>query len=536
MMQYILECLAFQLAFLLIYDVFLKHETFFQWNRAYLISTYLFSLILPYVKVEAFKSTAPDYGYPAYLWASETIVIQSTNQNPGFAWSWSKGILFGGMFLAALFFTYKMLQLYRLRSKGRVIKFSDFTQIILPNSSVAFSFFKSIFMGEKVVQSEHKNIIDHELVHIRQKHTYDLLFFELMRIIGWFNPLVYVYQSRVAELHEFIADSKVAKIDRSAQYEILLSQVFQTQNISFINQFFNSSLIKKRIVMLTKKKSKSIFKLKYLALLPLIIGMLFYTSCEQDQFSSESWQDTITVGDIENLTAGEEKEVFSKLFKYAGQDVDWSLTLSDNQSRVEFAKPASEGSTISGPNGVPLKAQMTITSKVLKEDFNLFDAKLKSVLLQGDGDMVPFAVVEVVPIFPGCENVANPRACFQQMMQKHIGKHFRYPEKAYKEGIEGRVAIMFTINKYGAVVNIKQRGPSKILEDETKRIIEQLPLFTPGMMDGKPVNVPFSIPVNFKLQQSSSDMSSSAAPNKLRFGSNQEDALITINGQRKFKS
>ena len=120
-------------------------------------------------------------------------------------------------------------------------------------------------------------------MHIKQGHTWDLLFFELMRIIGWFNPLVYVYQSRTAELHEFIADAHVGKDFKSEHYQQLLSQVFQTEHISFINQFFTQSLIKKRIVMLQKSKSKKVWQLKYLLLVPVVLGMLFYTSCELEK-------------------------------------------------------------------------------------------------------------------------------------------------------------------------------------------------------------------------------------------------------------
>ncbi len=284
MIQYILECVAFQLVFLIIYDFFLKRETFFQWNRAYLIGTYILSLLLPWIKIEAFKTAVPKgfYVYPEYLWGTNDALVVVAKNSSGLSISWEQGLLFGGMLLAALLFGFKMLQIYRLRRKGEIQFFKDFTRIVISNSHVAFSFFKSIFLGDRIMEKEHDNIIEHELVHIRQRHTYDLLFFELMRIVGWFNPLVYVYQNRISELHEFIADAQVAKSDKAEQYELLLSQVFQTKNISFINQFFNSSLIKKRIVMLTKERSKTVYRLKYVLLLPLVLGMLIYTSCQRD--------------------------------------------------------------------------------------------------------------------------------------------------------------------------------------------------------------------------------------------------------------
>ncbi|MDG1571007.1 energy transducer TonB [Robiginitalea sp. M366] len=113
---------------------------------------------------------------------------------------------------------------------------------------------------------------------------------------------------------------------------------------------------------------------------------------------------------------------------------------------------------------------------------------------------VPFAVIENVPVFPGCENASDKKACFNEMMQKHIRKNFRYPEIAQEMGIQGRVAVMFTIQKDGSIGNIRMRGPDKNLEAEALRIIEKLPKMTPGKQRGRPVRVPFSIPIMFKLQ------------------------------------
>lgn len=113
---------------------------------------------------------------------------------------------------------------------------------------------------------------------------------------------------------------------------------------------------------------------------------------------------------------------------------------------------------------------------------------------------VPFAQVENVPIFPGCENASDPRACFQENIQRHISKNFRYPQKAQEKNIQGRVSILFLIDAEGNITNIAKRGPDKSLEDEAERIISKLPKMKPGNHQGKNVNVPFSIPVTFKLK------------------------------------
>ena len=115
---------------------------------------------------------------------------------------------------------------------------------------------------------------------------------------------------------------------------------------------------------------------------------------------------------------------------------------------------------------------------------------------------VPFAVIEDVPIFPGCERVkkSERRDCFQEKMNKHIRKNFRYPEIAQEMGIQGRVYVNFIIAKDGKITNIRMRGPDKNLENEAQRIISRLPSMIPAKQRGRPVRVPFSIPITFRLQ------------------------------------
>lgn len=111
-----------------------------------------------------------------------------------------------------------------------------------------------------------------------------------------------------------------------------------------------------------------------------------------------------------------------------------------------------------------------------------------------------FTAVEDKPVFPGCENASDKYDCFQEMMQKHIRKNFRYPEPAINMNQQGKVYVQFTIQKDGSIDGITLRGPHKILEEEAARIISKLPKMIPGKQRGTPVKVPFSIPINFMLQ------------------------------------
>ncbi|WP_425234686.1 energy transducer TonB [Ulvibacterium sp.] len=116
---------------------------------------------------------------------------------------------------------------------------------------------------------------------------------------------------------------------------------------------------------------------------------------------------------------------------------------------------------------------------------------------------VPFAVIENVPIFPGCENMTTNeerKACFQKKIQEHVIKQFKYPATAAELGIQGRVFVQFVIDTKGYITGVRTRGPDSNLEKEASRIIASLPQMTPGMQRGRAVKVPYSIPVNFVLR------------------------------------
>lgn len=115
---------------------------------------------------------------------------------------------------------------------------------------------------------------------------------------------------------------------------------------------------------------------------------------------------------------------------------------------------------------------------------------------------LPFAVIEDIPLFPGCEDVVKKERmdCFNAKMAEHIKKNFHYPKKALNRNIQGRVSVQFIIDKEGNVVDVQTKGADPILQTEARRIFSLLPKFEPGKLRGKPVNVRYAVPLNFKLQ------------------------------------
>lgn len=172
--------------------------------------------------------------------------------------------------------------------------------------------------------------------------------------------------------------------------------------------------------------------------------------------------------------------------------------------------------TINLPPPPPPKIQTPPVIEIVPDDPDIEDSVIASTETDHTMEIVPIDDIEVIdeepeekitwisveeaPVFPGCENEKDKRACFQEMMQKHIRKNFRYPEIAQEMGLQGRVSLMFTIQKDGSINGVRMRGPHEVLETEAARIISKLPTMTPGKQRGNPVKVPFSIPITFRLQ------------------------------------
>ncbi|MCX2678783.1 TonB family protein [Galbibacter sp. EGI 63066] len=469
MLNYIIQTLAFQLLFLVIYDFFLKKETFFNWNRAYLLLTPVLSLALPFIKLESLKTTVSEnyiFLLPEVVVGSgaETVTKTATSWLPDWtAWEWT---LFSGGVLSALWFGYKLIQIIQLKRSGKIHYFKDYTRVEVPKEDTAFSFFQNIFLGKKLMEKEHTHIIDHELVHVKEKHTWDLLFFELLRIVFWFNPLVYIYQNRITELHEFIADAKTVKNNKKEHCKLLLQEAFQTENISFVNQFFNHSLIKKRIVMIQKSKSKKVWQLKYLMLVPLVAGMLFYTSCEKET----------PVAEEKNISLEDRIQELETLLK----DNEIELT-AEEKARI-----------------------LSLPSLVEKPEAGILE------VLEGKevkpGTDIPFAVIEDKPMFEKCKGIPNEQqfACFKENLDQHVIRTFIYPEEAQEQGEQGRVYVNFRINTDGTVTILNTRAPSESLDAEARRIINTLPTLNPGRdKNGTPQPVTFAYPIVFKLSDDS---------------------------------
>jgi bla regulator protein BlaR1 len=466
MIHYILQIVVFQLVFLVLYDLFLKRETFFNANRLYLVFTPLLSFVLPLIKIPAFQQAIPEQytvTLPAVLISENASAVtkNASDAATSFSFQW-EFVWYLGMAVAAVLFLYKLFRILRMKRIGKCIKDRNFEVIELPDTDTAFTFLNTVFLGANLSEAKKESILEHERVHIRERHSLDLLWFEFLRIIFWFNPLVYLFQKRIILLQEYIADARVvASKGRSAYYEELLSQVFNTDNFSFVNTFFNHSLIKNRILMLQKSKSGKIAQLRYLLLIPMILGMLLYSSCSNDTAAAKA--------DSES---------------------------SDIIRTIEQLKEA-----------IAAKGEVSEEEAAAIEEFRLLTNEA------GEKDMhfgqdphekeIPFFAIQQPPTFPECSgDDEGLKACTTKKINEHIGNEFN-TKLANEEDLSGRqrISVQFKIDLDGNVVNIKARAAHPALEAEAERVIASLPKMIPAVHDGKKTAVIYSVPIVFEIEE-----------------------------------
>jgi hypothetical protein len=494
MMVYFIKVVAFQLLFLVGYDLFLKKETFFNWNRVYLIFSSLISFVLPFIKLESLQDVVPQ---EYIILLPELVLTPQVAVAPiEPTWNW---FLIIGIAVSSILFIYKITQLVKLRFKGHFVKHENYTLVIIPKSTLAFSIFRYVFIGEEINKAKLEDILQHELVHIREKHSLDLLYFEILRILCWFNPLVYIYQKRISEIHEYIADASVVQNkNKSDYYEKLLAEVFQTQQFSFTNQFFKKSLIKKRIIMLTKQKSREILKLKYLVLVPMLVLALLYTSCE----------DTTISDTAENVEATKKLEKEAKLEDLYQQYHAIRNNVEDGKSLTQ-AQIEAQTQIIR-----EIMALLYDDDKYLSKEFTpqLYEDFLKNNkgfdphYEELQKEVVPFSQIDIAPIYPGCEGEstsAGIRKCLSMNVTRFVNKNFNM-KLVDQSGLKGRQKIFakFVIDKSGSITDIDVRAPHPDLASHVEDILNLLPkMIKPGMKDGKPVDVTYTLPIVFQLAQ-----------------------------------
>lgn len=271
-LRYLAEANLYLCIFYAGYRLLLQRETFYQLSRIYLLFTATVSFVIPLVQIGILK---PSVSYPEIVVLHRQLSGSAPAVLPRFEWQQAVFITYLlGALAGAILLVTKLISLYRFSRKGIRVSGDGCNLVRLAELDSAFSFFNYLFIGEAVAGEE--TVIRHEMVHIRQKHSADVIFIELLKVICWFNPVIYLLRNSLKAVHEYIADAQTAgSRGNSLQYaEFLVSRAYCGVAPAITHSFFNKNLLKNRIMKLHQKPSGKLARLKYLVLLPLCAGLL----------------------------------------------------------------------------------------------------------------------------------------------------------------------------------------------------------------------------------------------------------------------
>ena len=435
MIAWILKTALLLAGFYSFFMLFMRKTTLFRLNRVILLTGTVLCLLLPLVRINVeLSGQLTDYLLVRMVLPETVVGGEGVTNAAAGGWDW-KALLYGvytAGFTAVLISA--AVSLCRIRKVIRKYKGVRYCYDgkrcavlhVVENDMPSFSFMSHVVISRSDFGS-HSEILIHECMHVRARHSVDMVFMSMVCALQWFNPLVWIMRSEIRIMHEYEADEAVLKqgID-AVQYQLLLVRKAVGDSCFLLASSFSHSKLKNRIAMMKKIKTTKWAALAYIACIPMLLSAMSFNAAE----------DT-----AESVPADE---------SLGGAAV--------------YAVEAPESAD-------------TLDDKV----YGYMDE-----------------VLDVPPEFNGGKAVEE--------FPKWVYSRLTYPDDARNAGMQGRVIVQFQINKDGSVSDINLlEGVCESIDNEVIRVVSESPDWTPGYVDGKPVNVTYAFPVLFQLRGGDSD-------------------------------
>jgi BlaR1 peptidase M56/TonB-dependent Receptor Plug Domain len=320
---YLLKSMIYAGIFFGYYSLFLKNTIYHSYNRYYLLASMALSVVFPCVTITYSPISKEQVAAnPAlkYLMYGSTAPVQETH----IPWDLiAMGVI---SVLLLSYLAYSVLRIFRLKAIHSKTQMGEFTFIETDLEEAPFSFFSNLFW-KKSISIEEENgqkMLHHELVHIRQKHTWDRLFSQFICAIFWMNPFNWIMQKELQNIHEFIADRDAVGTGEVDAFAKMLLQTYYGNHFLNPSHSFYYSSIKRRIIMLTTSKTPKYAYLRKVAVLPLfaisLILISFQLSAQKPKSKKEeAAQFTITMRS--DSTTFSDPKTGKKVFTVATRDM-----------------------------------------------------------------------------------------------------------------------------------------------------------------------------------------------------------------------
>ena len=445
-------CLAL---FYLFHKLLMSRDTFHAFNRFAILSMMLLSLVLPLVHLSLGSEAGINRGTVALegLVAQTVAVDDGNGAGEGLTLT---QVLLAAYVLGVVLFVGKALlsvgSLLRLIRRARCVEVRNGIRIYTMQGDISpFSWFRYIIMSEMDWQENRREIVLHEMAHIRRCHSMDVAVCNMMIVFQWYNPAAWLLKRELQTVHEYEADEAVlsAGVDANHYQMLLIRKAVGERLFSMANNLNHNSL-KKRITMMKIKRTNPVQKAKIAFVLPL-------AAMTVAAFASQK---------VENLSekVEQESEVFS--------------SVSDNP----VVRAVGETASVAAVKVQEDKALEEASSMPMAKD----TAETKS------GKEFP-CIPETFPQFPG-----GHIALFE-----YLSKNIKFPKSKENEDVKVRVVTTFTVEKDGSITDAKiVRSQGEAFDNEALRVINGMPKWIPGMQNGKAVSVKYTLPITFSTTDS----------------------------------
>lgn len=536
----------------LAYRLLFVNSNRFKFNRIFLLTALLFSLVLPLVgllmglnapQIVAFRhSMFPGYTLNEIVITPDGPVatpIVDASSPAASTWYVSLWMVLGiiyliGVAVMAVLFIVKLVRLVVLIIRSPKCKMDGYTAVYTHKEQGSFSFFRYAFFPDENVSSD---IVRHEMSHIAHGHSWDILFVEIIMILQWFNPFIYFYKRELQSLHEYSADHDVVTsgVDKK-NYMMLILQQCTAVDFSSMSNNFSLILTKKRIKMITRNERAKRLWWRLLATIPVLAVLLIANARVSAQQVSKTDMNaneanTTDIADINVPKASNDSifDVVEVMPEFPGGMEKFMEYLSGNIKYPEEAKEKNisgkvfirfviekDGSindvqvlrgigggcdeeAVRVVKGMPKWKPGMQKGKPVRVSYNLplsfkLDEAYKSVKGETKSDEKIYETPETMPEYPGG----------MDGLRNYLQENLNVPEK-YKNmeaKAEYRVLVKFVVAEDGSISNVEPAKPEpakKDLNDEAVRAIKGMPKWKPGTVGGKPVKVRYVIPVVFRL-------------------------------------
>ena len=579
---YILKSAVCLAVFYLFYKLLMSRETFHRFNRFSLLGLMIICSIIPFAKI---SMDTPDETVQVEISMDESLMMPvmvdeniateaSDISTMEYITTFAAIIYITGILFFAVKEILQFIKVLNITHKGKEEDISLYVKdntgnirmIVTDEKISPFSWMNHIVISRTDLEENGREILCHEMAHITNHHSIDLVLADICILLQWFNPASWLIKSELQNVHEFEADETVIRNGIDAKnYQLLLIKKAVGSRLYSIANSFNHSKLKKRITMMMKKKSSPWARAKYLYVLPLAaVAVAAFAHPEISKLSDEI--SSVKVNDFSAITKNHEVEnTYSKpngLILVKGTVVDdatgkairgasilergttngtisdengkFSLRVTENSVIVvsfvgkqtcSFVASAIEVKNMKD-KPIRMKDEVQVTDEVVVVGYEQEEVPQKEKVPQASksekGEV--FMIVEQMPEYPGG----------MSELMKYIARNIKYPADALREKKQGRVIVQFIVGTDGYTSDFKvMKSVSPSLDAEAIRVLANMPRWTPGMQRGETVPVKFTVPVTFKLDNQDKAAPQTTAgsptmPGNVSFNKSLENVLIVI--------